>query len=263
MGCQSRQASGTCCDRTTPDPQTDAPRGLGPTRSGRIGWPERETATIERRKRARHSAGRVVDLYESYFSAMAGIHRDPWWRSGLPRGRDGPPPRPGARERRRSIAKRSTPTIAVDADACPVKREIYRVADRYDLDVLLVAASWIRVPDTDRVRLILVDHEDRLDAADDRIVEEIHADDVVITEDVHLAARCLDQGARVLSPRGRVFSRESIGDAVATRDLMAELREAGLVTGGPKPFAKADRSTFLQRLDEIVQEVLRRGASQR
>jgi uncharacterized protein YaiI (UPF0178 family) len=156
---------------------------------------------------------------------------------------------------------RSTPTIVVDADACPVKREVYRVATRYDLDVLLVAASWITAPEAGRVRLILVKHEDRLDAADDRIVEEIEPDDVVITEDVHLAARCLDQGAKVLGPRGRVFSRESIGDAVATRDLMADLREAGLVTGGPKPFAKADRSTFLQRLDEIVQEVRRRRAS--
>ena len=124
-----------------------------------------------------------------------------------------------------------------------------------------MAAQWIRVPDTGRVRLILVRHEDRLDAADDRIVEEIAPDDVVITEDVHLAARCLDEGAKVLGPRGRVFSRESIGEAVATRDLMADLREAGLVTGGPKPFEKADRSTFLQRLDEIVQEIRRRRAS--
>lgn len=162
------------------------------------------------------------------------------------------------REGRNGIAERSTPTIAVDADACPVKREIFRVAERYDLDVLLVAASWLRVPETGRVRLVLVRHEDRLDAADDRIVEEVGPDDVVITEDVHLAARCLDEGAKVLSPRGRVFSRESIGDAVATRDLMADLREAGLVTGGPKPFARADRSTFLQRLDEVVQEIRRR-----
>jgi uncharacterized protein YaiI (UPF0178 family) len=149
--------------------------------------------------------------------------------------------------------------IAVDADACPVKHEVYRVAKRYDLEVILVAASWIRVPDEGRVRLVLVKDEGRLDAADDRIVEEIGPDDIAITEDVHLASRCLDKGARVISPRGRVFSPDSIGEAVATRDLMADLREAGVATGGPKPFQKADRSAFLQRLDETVQAI-RRGA---
>jgi uncharacterized protein YaiI (UPF0178 family) len=149
------------------------------------------------------------------------------------------------------------PLIAVDADACPVKREVYRVAKRYDLEVLLVAASWIRVPEEGRVRLILVKDEGKLDAADDRIVEEVGPDDIAITEDVHLASRCLDKGARVISPRGRVFSPDSIGEAVATRDLMADLREAGLATGGPKPFQKADRSAFLQRLDETVQAITR------
>jgi uncharacterized protein YaiI (UPF0178 family) len=149
--------------------------------------------------------------------------------------------------------------IAVDADACPVKQEVYRVAKRYDLEVILVAASWIRVPEDGQVRLILVKDEGKLDAADDRIVEEIGPDDIAITEDVHLASRCLDKGARVISPRGRVFSPDSIGEAVATRDLMADLREAGVATGGPKPFQKADRSAFLQRLDETVQAI-RRGA---
>ena len=149
--------------------------------------------------------------------------------------------------------------IAVDADACPVKQEVYRVAKRYEIDVILVAASWIRVPDDERVRLILVKDEGKLDAADDRIVEEIGPDDIAITEDVHLAARCIEKGARVISPRGRVFSPDTIGEAVATRDMMADLREAGLATGGPKPFQKADRSAFLQRLDETVQAI-RRGA---
>ncbi len=153
----------------------------------------------------------------------------------------------------------SSPMIAVDADACPVKQEVYRVAKRYDLEVILVAASWIRVPEDGQVRLILVKDEGKLDAADDRIVEEIGPDDIAITEDVHLASRCLDKGARVISPRGRVFSPDSIGEAVATRDLMADLREAGVATGGPKPFQKADRSAFLQRLDETVQAI-RRGA---
>lgn len=151
----------------------------------------------------------------------------------------------------------SRPLIAVDADACPVKREVYRVAMRYDLEVLLVAAQWLRVPDRGRVRLVLVKHEGRLDAADDRIVEEVGPGDIAITEDVHLAARCLEEGARVISPRGRVFDRETIGEAVATRDLMADLREAGLTTGGPDPFQKSDRSAFLQRLDEAVQASLR------
>lgn len=154
---------------------------------------------------------------------------------------------------------RGAPIIAVDADACPVKREIYRVAKRYDLEVILVAASWIRVPADGRVRLILVKDEGKLDAADDRIVEEIGADDIAITEDVHLASRCLDKGARVISPRGRVFSPDSIGQAVSIRDMMTDLREAGVATGGPKPFQKADRSKFLQRLDETVQAI-RRGA---
>ena len=147
--------------------------------------------------------------------------------------------------------------IVVDGDACPVKREVYRVAKRYDLEVLVVAASWVSVPDDDRIRFILVRDEGKLDAADDRIVEEVGEGDIAITEDVHLAARCLEKGARVISPRGRVFSEETIGEAVATRDLMAGLREAGMVTGGPRPFEKSDRSSFLQRLDEAVQAIRR------
>lgn len=149
--------------------------------------------------------------------------------------------------------------IVVDGDACPVKQEVYRVARRYDLDVLVVAASWVTVPDDERIRFILVRDEGKLDAADDRIVEEVGEGDIAITEDVHLAARCLERGARVISPRGRVFSEETIGEAVATRDLMAGLREAGMVTGGPSPFEKSDRSAFLQRLDETV-HAIRRGS---
>jgi len=148
--------------------------------------------------------------------------------------------------------------IAVDADACPVKQEVYRVAKRYDIEVILVAAQWIRVPEEGRVQFILVKDEGKLDAADDRIVEEVGPGDIAITEDVHLAARCIEKGARVISPRGRVFSPDTIGEAVGTRDMMADLREAGVVTGGPKPFQKSDRSAFLQRLDETVQAI-RRG----
>lgn len=136
---------------------------------------------------------------------------------------------------------------------------MYRVALRYDLEVILVAAQWIRTPDRGRVRLVLVKDEGKLDAADDRIVEEVGPGDVAITEDVHLAARCIERGARVISPRGRVFSADTIGEAVATRDFMAGLREAGMVTGGPKPFQKSDRSAFLQRLDEAIQAIRRSG----
>jgi uncharacterized protein YaiI (UPF0178 family)/adenylate kinase family enzyme len=149
------------------------------------------------------------------------------------------------------------PRVIVDADACPVKDEIYRVAARYDIPVILVAASWLRIPDRGDVRLIIVKDEGRLDAADDRIVDELVADDIVITEDVHLAARCLERRAWAISPRGRVFTEEMIGEAVATRDLMAGLRDAGLVTGGPKPFQRSDRSEFLQRLDETVHAIRR------
>lgn len=151
------------------------------------------------------------------------------------------------------------PAILVDADACPVKDEVYRVAKRYELPVLLVAAQWLRIPDEDRVRMVVVKDEGKLDAADDRIVEECRPDDIVVTEDVHLAARCIEEGARVLSPRGRVFTPDTISEAVSTRDFMADLREAGLATGGPKPFQKSDRSQFLQRLDETIQAIRRGG----
>ena len=145
--------------------------------------------------------------------------------------------------------------IYVDADGCPVKQEVYRVAARYDLKVILVANVRMRVPRDDWVEFVLVD--DGLDVADDWIAEHVTENDVVITGDIPLASRCLKQGARVLSPRGRAFTEDSIGSALATRDLLSHLRELGTVTGGPAPFSKRDRSQFLQRLDEIVHAVLR------
>jgi uncharacterized protein YaiI (UPF0178 family) len=148
--------------------------------------------------------------------------------------------------------------IFVDADACPVKDEVYRVAKRYSLSVTLVANSWFRVPNEPWVHLEVVKETGDLDAADDWIVEEIGEGDIVVSEDIILASRCLDKDARALNPRGRVFTPESIGEALATRELMADLRETGTITGGPSPFGKADRSRFLQRLDEIVNGV-RRG----
>jgi uncharacterized protein YaiI (UPF0178 family) len=144
--------------------------------------------------------------------------------------------------------------ILVDADSCPVKDEVYRVAKRCELDVVLVSERWQRVPSEPWIELIVVENEGRLDAADDRIVQEAGPAEIVVTEDILLAARCLELGASVLSPRGRVFTEETIGEAIATRTLMAELRESGEITGGPAQFEKRDRSTFLQRLDEIIQK---------
>ena len=149
--------------------------------------------------------------------------------------------------------------IFVDADSCPVKQEVFRVAARYDLEVQVVAASWLRVPDDPRIRLEVVRETGDLDAADDWIIERVEPGDVVVSEDILLASRCLDRGGHPLTPRGKEFTPESIGEAVANREFMASLREAGLVTGGPAPFTKADRSQFLQRLDEIVNRVQRQS----
>lgn len=148
--------------------------------------------------------------------------------------------------------------IYIDADACPVKDETYRVAARYELPVRVVSAQWLRVPDEPHINLELVRETGSLDVADDWIVERVGPGDVVVSEDILLASRCLEKGAHPLTPRGREYTAESIGEAVASRELMANLREAGVVTGGPAPFTRADRSAFLQRLDEIVNRV-RRG----
>ena len=145
--------------------------------------------------------------------------------------------------------------IYVDGDSCPVKDEIYKVAKRYDLSVTVVTASWFRVPNEPWIHLEVVKETGDLDAADDWIVDRAEAGDIVVSEDIILASRCLEKEARALNPRGREFTPESIGEALATRELMADLREAGTITGGPAPFGKTDRSRFLQRLDEIVNSV--------
>lgn len=150
------------------------------------------------------------------------------------------------------------PKIFVDADACPVKEEVYRVAKRYGAPVVLVANQWMRVPRDGRIELVVVKEAGGLDDADHHIVARIGANDVVVTDDIILASRCLEKGARALTPRGRIFTPDTIGEALATRELLAELREAGAVTGGPAPFEKRDRSNFLQRLDELMQAA-RRG----
>jgi hypothetical protein len=145
--------------------------------------------------------------------------------------------------------------ILVDADASPVKQEVYRVARRYGLKVTLVANSPMDIPDEDWLKLVVVN--DQLDAADDWIVDHVAKNDIVITGDILLASRCLKRGARVLGLKGDIFTEGSIGNALATHDLMAHLRELGMDTGGPAPFEKRDRSRFLQSLDSIVQAILK------
>jgi hypothetical protein len=145
--------------------------------------------------------------------------------------------------------------IYVDADGCPVKEEVYRVAQRYGLTVHVVANQPLRVPPQQTVRAVRVDGG--FDAADDWIAERAGAGDVVVTTDVPLAARCVKAGARALGPKGREFTEEAIGDALATRDLMDHLRQMGVETGGPAAFTQKDRSRFLQKLDELVQAARR------
>lgn len=141
--------------------------------------------------------------------------------------------------------------IFVDADACPVKKEVFRVADRYRLNVTLVANSWMRIPNEQRIRLEVV--KDGFDAADDWIDEHVQTDDIVVTADILLASRCLKKGARVIGTTGKPFTENNIGDAVATRDLLSGLRSAGELTSGPPPLTKRDQSRFLQQLDEVIQ----------
>ncbi len=151
------------------------------------------------------------------------------------------------------------PHIYVDADACPVKDEIYRVAGRHRLSVTLVANSWIRVPMESWITLEVVGGG--LDVADDWIAERAGRGDIVITSDIPLASRCLKHGARVVSPTGRPFTEDNIGDALATRDLLTDLRGAGARTGGPPPLGKQDRSRFLQKLEEAIQSAKRSAPS--
>ena len=132
--------------------------------------------------------------------------------------------------------------IFVDADGCPVKEEVYRVARRHGLPVWVVANSWMRTPSDSLIELKVV--SGAFDAADDWIVEEASDRDLVVTADIPLAARCLEKGAKVLGHRGRAYTEDSIGEALASRELMAQLRDMGVVSGGPRPFEKKDRSSL-------------------
>ena len=145
--------------------------------------------------------------------------------------------------------------LYIDADACPVKDEVFRVARRHELKVYLVSNSAMRIPPDKFIELIIV-HEG-FDAADDWIATHVTQTDIAVTADIPLAARCLKKGARVLDPKGRVYSEDSIGDALASREFMAFLRDMGTMTGGPPPFEPKDRSRFLQRLDELIHAIMR------
>ncbi|MEL6528831.1 MAG: YaiI/YqxD family protein [Pseudomonadota bacterium] len=147
-------------------------------------------------------------------------------------------------------------TVLIDADACPVKEEVYRVAQRFKAEVRVVSNSPFRIPDSPRVKRVIVD--DSFDAADDWIAENAGPRTVVITGDILLAERCLKAGAAVLSHNGKPFDVASIGGAIATRAIMEDLR-AGMdgIGGGPPPFSKADRSRFLQALDGLMVKLSR------
>lgn len=148
--------------------------------------------------------------------------------------------------------------IFIDADACPVKEEVYRVAGRHRLSVTVVANSRMRVPNEAWVTLEIVGGA--FDAADDWIVARLEPGDIVVTADIPLASRCLQAGARAIGSTGNVFTEDNIGSAVATRDLLSELRSAGELTGGPPPLGKRDRSRFLQKLEEVIQSIRRESS---
>ncbi|HEY7689038.1 MAG TPA: YaiI/YqxD family protein [Dongiaceae bacterium] len=147
--------------------------------------------------------------------------------------------------------------IFIDADACPVKEEAYRVAGRYGIKVWVVANSYMQVPASPLIERVVV--TDGFDAADNWIAERAGPGAIVVTADVPLASRCVKAAAEVIGPGGKPFTEASIGMALATRNLMQDLRAMGEVTGGPKPFAARDRSRFLSALDEIVVRLKRAG----
>jgi uncharacterized protein YaiI (UPF0178 family) len=152
--------------------------------------------------------------------------------------------------------------VLVDADACPVKDEVCRVAQRLGVPVVVVSNSRMQVPLRSGIQLVVVP-SGQLDDVDDWIAERAAPTDVVVTADIRLAARCLAAGAQALGPNGRPFTEDAIGDALATRELMAGLRETGVVSGGPRPFGKEDRSRFLHALDAAIRIARQRSGRDR
>ena len=151
--------------------------------------------------------------------------------------------------------------IYIDADACPVKQEVYRVAERHGLKVFVVSNSPIAIPRDPLIERVVV--AAGMDAADDWIAERAAKGAIVVTQDIPLAARAVKAGAVAIAPNGKPFSEDTIGMALATRNLMDSLRSAGEITGGPKPFSPKDRSAFLQSLDREIVRLKRAGLSSR
>lgn len=154
------------------------------------------------------------------------------------------------------MSEKNSPTIYVDADACPVKDEALRVAERHSLPLVFVSNAWMRLPEGALVKRIVV--SDGPDAADNWIVEHILADDIAVTADIPLAARCLKKSAQVIGPTGKPFTESGIGMALAMRDLSAHLRETGESKGYNASFSRQDRSRFLEALELAVQRTLRK-----
>jgi uncharacterized protein YaiI (UPF0178 family) len=147
--------------------------------------------------------------------------------------------------------------IYVDGDACPVKAEVLRVAERHQLTVHLVSNAWLRIGDGPRINRVVV--SEGPDAADDWIAEHIGPGDIAVTGDIPLAARCLDAGAAVIGPTGKPFTKDNIGPALAMRDLTAHLRDTGEMRGGGPSFTKQDRSRFLGALENTIQAIRRKA----
>jgi uncharacterized protein YaiI (UPF0178 family) len=146
--------------------------------------------------------------------------------------------------------------VYIDADACPVKDEVYRVASRYGLQTHVVSNAFLNIPLHPRIARVVVDAG--ADVADDWIAERVAPGDIVVTSDIPLAERVLAAGATPIAPTGRIFTRDSIGAAIAHRAILEQIRSNGTITGGPPPFAKSDRSRFLQALDETINQERRR-----
>jgi len=147
--------------------------------------------------------------------------------------------------------------IYIDADGCAVKEEIYKVAERYQLKVYVVANHWQKIPMSPLLEMSVV--AGNFDAADDWIIEKSESGDIVITSDILLAERCVKKQVRVLGPKGEEFTEDNIGSAVAQRELMQNLRYMGEGEGGPSPMEKKDRSKFLGKLDQIIQSIKRQS----
>ncbi len=149
--------------------------------------------------------------------------------------------------------KNRMPELYIDADACPVKNEIYKATGKYKIIVYVVCNSFMNTPAKDRIRLVVVGKGP--DEADNWIADNVKQGDIVITADIPLAARCIKNSARVLDTRGKEFSEDSIGDLLASRDLNEHLRMMGVISGGPPPMGKKNKSEFVSKLHQVIQSL--------